>query len=80
MFVDRVDAVDRDAGFTALASPDGDARVAGLGGVEGAAFVDFNAGFQARQLNVQPPSSGWALASASSACESSASELSRPRS
>src|SRR5262245_35706555 len=47
-----VDTVNGDACFAPGAAPNRDAGVAGLGGVEGAAFVDFDAGLEARQLEI----------------------------
>src|SRR5215831_17551254 len=52
MLVYGVDTVNGDACFAAGAAPNGDAGVAGLGRVEGAAFVDFDAGLEARQFEI----------------------------
>src|SRR6516164_1072610 len=52
MLVYGVDTVNGDACFAAGAAPNGDAGVAGLGGVEGAAFVDFDAGLEAREFEI----------------------------
>ena len=52
MLVDRIDAVNGDARFAAVAAADRDAGVAALGGVERTAFLNLDAGLQLRELEV----------------------------
>src|SRR5260370_12400698 len=52
VLVDRVDAIDGDAGLAAGAAGDRNAGVARLSGIEGAALVDFDTGLEAGELEV----------------------------
>src|SRR5262249_31991209 len=55
MLVHRVHAVNRDAGLAAAAAADGNAGVTALGRIEGAAFLNLDAGLQPREFQIVSP-------------------------